>query len=419
MRASIARLEEQTSQWRATSLENERLQAAQRAIAGHNQDREAIIQDRDSIARDRDSIARNRDSWMHDRDALAQDREVIVSDYLRLQEQYSNAYRRLWAIAAAMGQDVHLPAPSPFATYSPASSATAGRAHKSQRTDAASSAPRDVLDLRPRSPVWKNYPSGDSAQIDDSMSSASDDGNRDTTDAPAEIDRPPESSKGPDISPSSDSEPQEVEPEITLQNVSDTTLPEIAGSDKREAVEEKEETEDDGTDDEVLSALSRSRSSLLRRGSLTPRHRTLQPIIDVDGDGDSSSGSSSGNRGSERSGAGGVHPSPQNHFGDDPAVGDLAGAMETDENDDSPLFPTFVPRRLWIPGVCARLFHQPDIIPWDVYAVSSLRVSEIDVQTLSALLTSVSEWLFPAIDPASHPLPDSYEDLITALPWTH
>ncbi|GMF51363.1 unnamed protein product [Phytophthora fragariaefolia] len=88
MRASIARLEEQTSRSRATSLENERLlQAAQRAIAGHNQDRDALKQDRDSIARDRDSIARdrdsiarNRDSLMQDRDALAQGREVIVSD---------------------------------------------------------------------------------------------------------------------------------------------------------------------------------------------------------------------------------------------------------------------------------------------------------------------------------------------------
>ncbi|GMF33656.1 unnamed protein product [Phytophthora fragariaefolia] len=406
MRASIARLEEQTSQWRATSLENERLlQAAQQAIAEHNQDREALRQDRDSIAR-------NRDSLVQDRDALAQDCEVIVSDYLRLQELYSNAYRRMWAIATAMGQDVQLLAPSSFASYLPASSVTTGRAHKSQRTDAASSAPRDVLDLRPQSPVRKNYPSGDSAQIDDSMSSASDDGNRATPDVPAEIDRPPESSKRLDMSPSSDSESQEMEPEIASQNVSDTTLPEIAGSDRREVVEEKEE-EDDDTDDEVLSPLSRSRSSLRRQGSLTPRRRTLQPIIDVDGDGDSSSGSSSGNGGSERSGAGSVRSSPRDHVGGDPAVGDLDGATEADEIDDSPLFPTFVPRRLWIPGVCARLFRQPDIIPCDVYAVSSLRVSVIDVQTLSALLTSVSEWLFPAIDPASHPLPDSYDDLIT------
>ncbi|GMF46126.1 unnamed protein product [Phytophthora fragariaefolia] len=274
-------------------------------------------------------------------------------------------------------------------------------AHKSQRTDAASSAPRDVLDLRPQSPVRKNYPSGDSAQIDDSMSNALDDGNPDTTDVPAEIDCPPECSKGPDISPSSDSEPPEMEPEIAPQNVSDTTLPEIAGSDGREAVEEKEEAEDDGTDDEVLSALSRSRSSFRRQGSLSPRRRTLQPIIDVDGDGDSSSGSSSGNGGSERSGAGSVGSSPRDHVGGDPAVGDLAGATEADVIDDSPLSPTFVPRRLWIPGVCARLFRQPDIIPWDVYAVSSLRVSEIDIQTLSALLTSVSEWLFLAIDPPS------------------
>ncbi|GMF25371.1 unnamed protein product [Phytophthora fragariaefolia] len=304
MRASIARLEEQISQWRATSLENERLlQAAQQPISGHNQDREAIIQDYDSIARDRDALKQ-------DRDAFAQDREVIVPDYLRHQEQYSNAYRRMWSIAAAMGQDVHLPDPASFATYSPASSATAGRAHKSQRTDAASSAPRDVLDLRPRSPVRKNYPSSDSAQIDDSISSASDDGNRNTADAAAEIDRPPEASKGPAISPSSDSELQEVEPEIALQNVNDTTLPEIAGPDKREAVEEKEETEDDGIDDKALSALSRSRSSLRCRGSLTPRHRALRPIIDVDGDVDSSSGSSSGNSGNEGSGAGGVGSSP-------------------------------------------------------------------------------------------------------------
>ncbi|GMF35013.1 unnamed protein product [Phytophthora fragariaefolia] len=134
MRASIAHLEEQTSRWRATSLENERLlQAAQQTIAGHNQDREAIKRDRDFIAPDRDSIARDRDSLMQDRAALAQDRE---------------------------------------------------------------------------------------------------------------IDRPPESSKGPDTSPSSDSELQEVEPEIALQNVSDTTPPEITGPDKREAVEEKEEKDE-------------------------------------------------------------------------------------------------------------------------------------------------------------------------------
>ncbi|GMF19283.1 unnamed protein product [Phytophthora fragariaefolia] len=393
--------------WRATSLENERLlQAAQQGIAEHNQDREAHRQDRDSIAR-------NRNALVQDRDARAQDREVIVSDYLRLQEQYSNAYRRMWAIATAMDQDVQLPAPSSFATSSPASSVTTGRAHKSQRTDAASSARRDVLDLRPQSPIQKNYPSGDSAQIDDSMSSASDDGNRATPDVPAEIDRPPEPSKRLDISPSSDSESQEMEPEIASQNVSDTTLPEIAGSDRREVVGEKEEAEDDDTDDEVLSALSRSRSSLRRQGSSTPRRRTVQPIIDVDGDGDSSSGGSSGNGDRERSCAGSVGSSPRDHVGGDPAVGDLDGATEADEIDDSPLFPTFVPRRLWIPGVCARLLHQPDIVPWDVYAVSSLRVSEIDVQTSSALLTSVSEWLFPAIDPASHPLPDSYEDLIT------
>ncbi|GMF54672.1 unnamed protein product [Phytophthora fragariaefolia] len=143
---------------------------------------------------------------MQDRDALAQDREVVVSDYLRLQEQYSNAYRRMWAIAAAMGQDVLLPAPSSFTTYSQASAATAGRAHKSQRTDVTSSAPRDVLDLRPRSPARKNCPSSDSTQIDDSMSSASDDGNRNAGDATAEVDRPPEASKGPDTSPSSDSD---------------------------------------------------------------------------------------------------------------------------------------------------------------------------------------------------------------------
>ncbi|GMF42373.1 unnamed protein product [Phytophthora fragariaefolia] len=247
------------------------------------------------------------------------------------------------------------------------------------------------------------------------MSSASDDGNRNTGDATAEIDRPLESSKGPDTSPPSDSEPQEVEPEIPLQNVSNSTPPEIAGPDKREAAEEKEEAEDDGTGDEVLSALSRSRSSLRRRGSLAPDHRALQPIIDVDGDGDSPSGSSSGNSGREGSGAGDAGSSPQDHVDGDPAVGDLAGAtLEVDETNDFPLFPTFVPRRLWIPGVCARLFRQPIIIPWDVYAVSSLRVSEIDVQTLTALLTSVSKWLFPAIDPASHPHPDSYEDLITA-----
>ncbi|GMF33450.1 unnamed protein product [Phytophthora fragariaefolia] len=391
MRASIARLEEQTSQWRTTSLEIERLlQAAQRAIAEHNQDREVLIQDRDSIARDRDSIARNRDSLIQDRDALAQDREVIVSDYLRLQEQYSNAYRQMWAIAAAMGQDVHLPTLSSFATYSLASSATAGRAHKSQRTDAASSAPRDGLDLRPQSPVRKNYPLGDSAQIDDSMSSVSDDGNRDTTAVPTEIDCPPESSKGTDISSSSDSEPQEMEPEIAPQNMRETTLPELAGSDGRESVEAKEEAEDDGTHDEVLSALSRSRYSLRRQGSLTPRRRTPQPIIDVDGDGDSSSGSSSGNGGSERSGARSVGSSPRDHVGGAPVVGDLPGATEVDAIDDSPLFPTFLPRRL--------------------QQLAGFRDRRSD---LERPFNKCFGMAVPTIDPASYPLPDSYEGLIT------
>ncbi|GMF44914.1 unnamed protein product [Phytophthora fragariaefolia] len=424
MRASIARLEEQTSQWRATSLENERLlQAAQRTIAEHDQDRDAIMrdrdsiaQDRDSIARDRDSIARDRDSLTQDRDALAQDREIIVSDYLRLQEQYSNAYRQMWAIATAMGQDVHLPAPSSFVTHSQAASATAGRARKSQRTDATSSAPRDVLDLRPRSPARKDRPSSDSAQIDNAMSSASDDGNRDVGSVNAEINRPPELPKGPDASPSSDvseSDPQEVETEIAMQDTSDTTPPKISEPDKCESMEGKEEAEGEGTDDEILSALSRSRSSLRCRASLTSDRGTLQPIIDVDGDGDSPSGSSSGNSEGEGSGAGNAGSPTQDHVGGGSAVGDLAdAALAVDEIDDSPLFPTFVPSRLWIPGVCARLFHQPDTIPWDVYVVSSVRVSEIDVQTLSTLLTSVSEWLFPTIDPASHPLPDSYDHLI-------
>ncbi|GMF37955.1 unnamed protein product [Phytophthora fragariaefolia] len=386
MRASIARLEEQTSRWRATSLENERLlQAAQQKIAGHNQDRDAIIRDRDSIAQDRDSIARDRDSLMQDRDALAQDREVIVSDDLRLQEQYFNAYRRMWAIATAMGQDdVRLPTPSSFATYLQASSATAGRARN------------------------------DSAQIDDSMSSASDDGNRNAGSATAEIDHPLELPKRPDTSPSSDSDSQEVEPEIAMQDLSDTTPPEISEPDKRESVEGKEEAEDDGTDDEILSALSRSRPSLRRRGSLTSDRGAPQPIIDVDGDGDSPSGSSSGNNEGEGSGAGDTGPLSQDHVGGDSAVGDLAGdTLEVDEIDDSPLFPTFVPYRLWISGVCALLFRQPGYFPWEVYVVSSLRASEIDVQTLSTLLTGLSEWLFPAIDPASHSLPHSYEHSIT------
>ncbi|GMF47749.1 unnamed protein product [Phytophthora fragariaefolia] len=369
------------------------------------------------------TLSLDRDSVMRDRDALVQDRGVIVSDYLRLQEQYFNAYRRMWAITAAMGQDVRLPIPSSFATYLQASSATAGRTRKSQRTDATSSAPRDVLDLRPRSPARRNCSPSGSAQIDDSMSSASDDGNRNAGSATAEINHPPELPKRPDTSPSSDSDPQKVEPEIAMQGVSDTTPPEISEPDKRESVEGKDEAEDDGTDDEILSALSRSQSSLRlnllnykkykRRGSLSSDRRAPQPIIDLDGDGDSPSGSSSGNSGGDGSGGGDTGSPSQDHVGGDSAVGDLAGAaLEVDEIDDSPLFPTFVPRRLWVPGVCARLFRQPDIIPWDVYVVSSLRASEIDVQALSTLLTGVSEWLLPAIDSASHPLPDSYEHLI-------
>ncbi|GMF47095.1 unnamed protein product [Phytophthora fragariaefolia] len=312
MSASIVRLEEQTSQWRATSTENERLlQAAQRTIDEHDQDRDAIVRDRDSIARDRDSIARDRDSLAQDRDALAQGREIIVSDYHRLQEQYSNAYRRF-----------------------------------------------------------------DSAQIN-TMSSASDDGGRNAGSVTTEIDRPPKLSKGLDESPSSgvsESDPKEVEPEITMQDTNDTPPLEISELDKCESIEGKE-AEDDGTDDEILSGLSRSRPSLRRRGSLTPDRGT-------------------------------------HHVGGGSAASDLADAtLEVDEIDDSFLFPTFVLRRLLIPGVCARLFRQSDTTPWDVYLVSRLRVSEIDVQTLSTLLTSVSEWLFPAIDPASHPLPDSYEHL--------
>ncbi|GMF56471.1 unnamed protein product [Phytophthora fragariaefolia] len=297
----------------------------------------------------------------------------------------------MWAIAAAMVQDVHLPAPSSFDTYSPASAATAGRARKSQRTHVTSSAPRDVLDLRPRSPARNNCLSSDSAQIDDSMSSAYDDGNRNASDATAEIDRPPESSKGPDTSPSSDSEPHEVEPEIVLQNVSDTTAPEIAGPDTREAVEEKEEAENDGTDDEVLSALSRSRSSLRRRGSLAPDRGALPPIIDVDGDGNSPSGSSSGNSEGEGSGAGDVGSSPQDHVGGDPAVGDLAGTtLEADEIDDSPLFPTFVPRSQQLAGFRDR---RSDL--------------ERPLNECSGMVISSDRSCL------SPPPPDSYEDLIT------
>ncbi|GMF48429.1 unnamed protein product [Phytophthora fragariaefolia] len=388
--------------------------ALQQRCLALEQSEEALSEAASQLRRQTDALNRRVSRLREERESLQESLRDAQLRRQRVEEMREmESERFIKRRAEFQAQDVHLLAPSSFVTYSPASSPITGRAHKSQRTDAASSAPRDVLDLRPQSPIRKNYPSGDSAQIDDSMSSASDDGNRGTPDVLAEIDRPPETSKGPDISPSSDSEPQGMDPEIAPPNVSDTTLPEIAGFDWCEVAEEKEEAEDDDTDDEVLTALSRSRSSLRRQGSLTPRRRTLQPIVDVDGDGNSLSGSSSGNGGSERSGAGSVGSSPRDHVGGDAAVGDLDGATEADEIDDSPLFPTFVPRRLWIPGGCARIFRQPDIIPWDVYAVSNLRVSEIDVQTLSALLTSVSEWLFPAIDPASHPLPDSYEGLIT------
>ncbi|GMG15686.1 unnamed protein product [Phytophthora fragariaefolia] len=217
----------------------------------------------------------------------------------------------------------------------------------------------------------------DSAQIEDSMSSDSDDGSRDAGSVTTEIDCPPKLPKGLDASPSSDvseSDPKEVEPEIAMQDTNDTSPLEIPEPDKCATIEGKEEAEDEGTDDEILSALSRSRSSLRRRGSLTSDRGTLQATIDVDGDGESSSGSSSGNSEDEGSGAGNAGSPTQHHVGGGSAVGDLVDAtLEVGEIDNPPSFPTFVPRRLGIPGVCARLFRQPDIIPWDVYLVSSLR----------------------------------------------
>ncbi|GMF47593.1 unnamed protein product [Phytophthora fragariaefolia] len=139
-----------------------------------------------------------------------------------------------------MGQDVCLPAPSSFTTYPQAASATAGCACKTQRTDTTSSAPRDVLDLRPRSPARKGRPSSDSAQLNDPMSSASDDGGRDAGRVTTEIDRPPKLPMGLDESPSpgvSESDPKEVEPEITMQDTNDTPPLEISEPDKCESIE--------------------------------------------------------------------------------------------------------------------------------------------------------------------------------------
>ncbi|GMG17476.1 unnamed protein product [Phytophthora fragariaefolia] len=211
-----------------------------------------------------------------------------------------------------MGQVVCLPAPSSFATYPQAASATAGRARKTQGTDATSSATRDVLDLRPRSPARKGRPSSGSAQINDSMSSACDDGGRDAGSVTTEIDRPPKLPKGLDESPTSgvsESDPKEVEPEITMPDTNDTLPLAISEPDKCESIEGKEEAENEGTDDEILSALSRSRSSLRRRGSLTSDRGTLQSTIDVSGDGESSSGSPSGNSEDRRRKRGISYPS--------------------------------------------------------------------------------------------------------------
>ncbi|KAJ8523268.1 hypothetical protein ON010_g17595 [Phytophthora cinnamomi] len=78
------------------------------------------------------------------------------------------------------------------------------------------------------------------------------------------------------------------------------------------------------------------------------------------------------------------------------------------------LQPTVVPRRLWIPGFHReRLFRASDVTPWDVDLVSYLHVAQIDLRVLNTLLVNVSEWLFPEIDPESHPSPRTYEPLIT------
>ncbi|KAE9105769.1 hypothetical protein PF006_g21532 [Phytophthora fragariae] len=294
-----------------------------------------------------------------------------------------------------MGQNVDLPDPSGLAQHTLSGSAGPRRARKMQRTAAASSAARNTPSSRSQSPVRKSPAGGAMADEDDDVGSIGG-----GSPSSPHIDRSDEGASSAD----------EGSPD---QDGSDAPPAEEASPD-----DEASPSQEDDADEEMLGALSRSRSSQRRRSSsISGTGSASQPLV--------VRGSGAGPGGSPESPSDDSGDAEPNRVSDDGQGGDLpadedytsAGhdnSAEIDEDDEASLPSTTVPRGLWIPGYrVQRLFRTADVAPWDVDKVSHQLAVEIDVPALTSLLLDVSAWLFPTLAPSVHPHPSTYEHLIT------
>nr|KAE8931733.1 hypothetical protein PF009_g18215 [Phytophthora fragariae] len=252
-----------------------------------------------------------------------------------------------------MGQNVDLPDPSGLARHALSDSAGPRCARKTQRTATASFAARNTPSSRSQSPARKSPVGGAMADEDDDVGSIGG-----GSPVPPPIDRSDEGA----------SSAEEGSPD---QDDADAPPAEEASPD-----DEASPGQEDDADEEMLAALSRSRSSQRLRSSSI-------------------------------------------YVGDLPADEDDTSAgqdnsTEIDEDDEASLPSTTVPRGLWIPGYRVhRLFRTADVTPWDVDKVSHQLAVEIDVPASTSLLLDVSAWLFPTLAPSAHPHPSTYEHLIT------
>ncbi|KAE9084455.1 hypothetical protein PF010_g20821 [Phytophthora fragariae] len=270
-----------------------------------------------------------------------------------------------------MGQNVDLPDPSGLAQHTLSGSAGPRRARKMQRTAAASSAARNTPSSRSQSPVRKSPAGGAMADEDDDVGSIGG-----GSPSSPHIDRSDEGASSAD----------EGSPD---QDGSDAPPAEEASPD-----DEASPSQEDDADEEMLGALSRSRSSQRRRSSsISGTGSASQPLV--------VRGSGAGPGGSPESPSDDSGDAEPNRVSDDGQGGDLpadedytsAGhdnSAEIDEDDEASLPSTTVPRGLWIPGYrVQRLFRTADVAPWDVdktslrgcSRLSLLRFTHIPVRT--------------------------------------
>ncbi|KAE9160332.1 hypothetical protein PF005_g31688 [Phytophthora fragariae] len=184
------------------------------------------------------SLRRSRDLALQGQDDAVRDRDAVVTDYRLLQDHYADAYNRFSAVAAAMGQNVDLPDPSGLAQHALSDSAGPRRTRKTQRTTTASFAARNTPSSRSQSPARKSPVGG--AMVDEEGDVGSIGGE---SPDPPPIDRSDEGA--------SSAEEGSPDPDDADAPPAEEASPEDEASPGQE----------DDANEEMLAALSRSRST--------------------------------------------------------------------------------------------------------------------------------------------------------------